>query len=76
MSITRRNIAILAGAITVAVASAAFGYWLRGFMAEDGCLDAGGRWNHAYNFCERLITEVEAYPGAGDPDGGNPTPSN
>jgi hypothetical protein len=62
MSKTIRRPVALALCLGFAAAGIIFGYWLRGFMAIDGCLDAGGRWNYQYNFCERLITEEEAYP--------------
>ena len=29
------------------------GYWLRGFVMQDSCLDSGGRWNAEWNLCER-----------------------
>jgi hypothetical protein len=53
---TRTAVVLL---IAVAIVSLTFGYWLRGFMAIDSCLDAGGRWNYERGFCERLIHEDE-----------------
>jgi hypothetical protein len=29
------------------------GYWARGFMMRDSCLDSGGRWNAEWKVCER-----------------------
>jgi hypothetical protein len=31
------------------------GYWFRGFLDRDKCLDAGGRWNVERGFCERIL---------------------
>ena len=31
----------------------ALGYWLRGFIMQDSCLDSGGRWRAEWNLCER-----------------------
>ncbi len=63
-----RPVLRIATAAAIAVAFFAIGYWFRGFMAEDGCLDAGGRWSEVYGFCERLLTEEPTYP-----DGSNET---
>jgi hypothetical protein len=30
----------------------ALGFWLKGCMAVDGCLDSGGRWNYETKTCE------------------------
>ena len=32
--------------------SAWLGWWARGFLAVDSCLDAGGRWEYRGGFCE------------------------
>ncbi len=37
-----------------------FGYWLRGCVAVDSCLDAGGRWNYDWDVCERYVDEPAA----------------
>ena len=29
-----------------------FGYWLKGFLEIDSCLDRGGRWNYETGTCE------------------------
>lgn len=35
------------------------GYWLRGWMTRDRCLDNGGRWNDQFEYCERLLGPEE-----------------
>lgn len=33
------------------------GWWARGFMAVDACLDAGGRWEARGGFCDGAHSE-------------------
>jgi len=36
------------------IVAAWFGFWLRGCVQVDTCLDSGGRWNEEWGVCERL----------------------
>lgn len=38
--------------ILVALGAASLGWWFRGFVASDACLDHGGRWEARGGFCE------------------------
>ena len=38
--------------LVIAVIAFAGGYWFRGWLQVDRCLDAGGRWNHDTTGCE------------------------
>lgn len=55
------------GAIVAALLlGAVAGYWLRGWAAQDTCLDNGGRWNQQFGYCEQLLTPGELL---GSPEG-------
>ena len=38
--------------IVILVLLAAVGFWLKGYLAVDRCLDSGGRWNYEAKACE------------------------
>jgi hypothetical protein len=46
-----RRIVLFAALIATAFGSLSAGWWLRGHMAIDDCLDAGGRWEYAGSYC-------------------------
>ena len=50
MSSKYRKLLTVAGVVI----AASFGFWLRGCMQIDTCLDSGGRWNQEWGVCERL----------------------
>lgn len=50
---TRRRLTVPMAVVIAAI----FGYWLRGCVAVDSCLDSGGRWNEDWGVCERLIED-------------------
>lgn len=43
---------IVVAALVALVVGLVAGWWIRGQMQIDGCLDAGGRWIHERGFCE------------------------
>lgn len=46
-----KNKKMIFGLVVVAFVIAA-GFWLKGCLAIDGCLDSGGRWNYDTKTCE------------------------
>jgi len=46
-----RRITLLVAFVATALASLSPGWWLRGHMAIDDCLDAGGRWEYYRAYC-------------------------
>jgi|CXWL01.1.fsa_nt_gi hypothetical protein len=42
----------VAGILFIIVLIVLFGFWFKGCLAVDKCLDGGGRWNNETNKCE------------------------
>jgi len=40
-----------------------FGYWLKGFLKIDSCLDSGGRWNYDTGTCEYRESSMKGNSG-------------
>ena len=38
-----------------------FGYWLKGFLKIDSCLDRGGRWNYDTATCEYRESQMKGH---------------
>jgi hypothetical protein len=51
----KKSIRIVLATLTLA-ASIICGYWLKGFLVIDHCLDNGGRWNYDRGECEYVET--------------------
>jgi hypothetical protein len=52
-------------ATLILAASIICGYWLKGFLAIDHCLDSDGRWNYDRGECE--YAETNRNPRDGSP---------
>jgi hypothetical protein len=52
----RMKTLVLAGLFLLACAFA-LGFWTKGFLIVDSCLDRGGRWNAETLSCEGLVSD-------------------